>query len=287
MDHLMTGRKAVRTATLEPRMIRAVPRRYAGVDFRSTLEADWAYTLDRLGMTWQYEPEAIMLPSGREYRPDFYLPELTTWLEVKGPHDERIELARELDRAVTHSSTCENVRWELPEGRIPRRALEAWLAALPDGSDQVVVLSGAIRHRVRRQVAIPFSYNLLAGLRLTSTCDSPDQHACGAPWRQVVVGRPATGGSLTWETSSPDDGTLVLACCDYCEEVGWTYRLGQMACRQCGRTFPISPRNYRESGPSGVRSLPWKSCPRTPHHDAHRAQDELDQLFPDRDRAPF
>ena len=76
--------------------IRAVPKTYAGVRFRSTLEADWAYNLDHFGIVWQYEPEAVQLPSGTYYRPDFYLPDIETWLEVKGPHDERIGKAIEL-----------------------------------------------------------------------------------------------------------------------------------------------------------------------------------------------
>lgn len=68
--------------------IRAVPVNYRGTRFRSTLEADWAATLDTLGITsWSYEPEAVRLPSGEHYRPDFWLPKRNTWLEVKGPHN--------------------------------------------------------------------------------------------------------------------------------------------------------------------------------------------------------
>jgi hypothetical protein len=86
--------------------IRAVPVCYAGVLFRSTLEADWAATLDSLAIDWQYEPEAVRLPSGELYRPDFYLPRITTWLEVKGPHEERLAKAIELARAVDHHPDC-------------------------------------------------------------------------------------------------------------------------------------------------------------------------------------
>jgi len=72
-------------------MIPARPRTYRGVRFRSTLEADWAATLDALGVTWQYEPEAYILTDGSAYSPDFWLPAQRTWLEVKGPHNERHE----------------------------------------------------------------------------------------------------------------------------------------------------------------------------------------------------
>lgn len=79
--------------------ISSVPQTYRGVRFRSTLEADWAATLDSVCIAWSYEPEAVKLPSGEFYRPDFWLPELQTWFEVKGPHNERIEKTRELHAA--------------------------------------------------------------------------------------------------------------------------------------------------------------------------------------------
>lgn len=75
--------------------IEALPSWYAGVTFRSKLEADWAATLDTLGITWQYEPETVRLPSGATYLPDFRLPDIRTWLEVKGRGVPRIEKATE------------------------------------------------------------------------------------------------------------------------------------------------------------------------------------------------
>ncbi|MDP9144408.1 MAG: hypothetical protein M3N43_06890 [Actinomycetota bacterium] len=107
--------------------IRAVPKRYAQTLFRSTLEADWAATLDHLAIAWEYEPEAVQLPSGDYYRPDFYLPEMATWLEVKGPHDERIDKTRELAWATTHAPHCEEtmsgrpIRLELLAAQLTKR----------------------------------------------------------------------------------------------------------------------------------------------------------------------
>lgn len=85
--------------------IEAVPRRYAGVNFRSTLEADWAATLDDLEVLWEYEPKAVTLPSGATYIPDFFLPEIGTWIEVKGPGVPRVEKAREF--AATVACPCQ------------------------------------------------------------------------------------------------------------------------------------------------------------------------------------
>ncbi len=90
----------------------AVPTRYGDTTFRSRLEADWAATLDGNGIRWEYEPETLTLDSGTLYLPDFWLPELGTWIEVKGPGIPRTEKAEELARTRTcrceGSCTC---RW--------------------------------------------------------------------------------------------------------------------------------------------------------------------------------
>lgn len=80
--------------------IKPIPVVYSGVVFRSTLEADWAATLDHNGIGWSYEPEGYELPSGERYRPDFWLPTQRIWFEVKGPHDQRLHKTRELDAAL-------------------------------------------------------------------------------------------------------------------------------------------------------------------------------------------
>lgn len=81
-------------------MLRPIPTWYQGIKFASTLEADWAATFDDWGWFWQYEPEGIQLPSGTWYRPDFHLPDQKVWCEVKGPHNERISKAAELQEAL-------------------------------------------------------------------------------------------------------------------------------------------------------------------------------------------
>lgn len=79
--------------------IEAKPTWYADITFRSALEAGWAATLDSLSVAWEYEPETITLPSGAVYIPDFRLPEIGTWLEVKGTGVPRIEKAIEFGEA--------------------------------------------------------------------------------------------------------------------------------------------------------------------------------------------
>jgi len=82
--------------------IKPVPKWYSGTQFRSTLEADWAATFDTLGWYWEYEPVAVELKDGIQYRPDFRLPAQKVWCEVKGPHNERLDKAVALQDALTY-----------------------------------------------------------------------------------------------------------------------------------------------------------------------------------------
>lgn len=106
--------------------VEALPTVYRGTAFRSALEASWAATLDSLSIVWEYEPETITLPSGARYLPDFRLPEIGTWLEVKGPGVPRVEKAIEFGQMLACGCpplgcTC---RWPGGElviiGRTPR-----------------------------------------------------------------------------------------------------------------------------------------------------------------------
>lgn len=63
-------------------MIKAIETRYKGYRFRSRLEARWAVFFDTLGLKWEYEPEGFETKAGW-YLPDFYLPEMDLWIEVK------------------------------------------------------------------------------------------------------------------------------------------------------------------------------------------------------------
>jgi hypothetical protein len=65
--------------------IQAIDTLYRGCYFRSRLEARWAIVFDILKIEWKYEPEAYRVgPDAVAYLPDFHLPDLGTWVEVKG-----------------------------------------------------------------------------------------------------------------------------------------------------------------------------------------------------------
>ncbi len=82
--------------------IRAIETHYAGCRFRSRLEARWAVFFDTLGIKWVYEPEGYILPNGEWYLPDFWLPQVKMFAEMK---PEKFSPAEEL-RSASLPSPC-------------------------------------------------------------------------------------------------------------------------------------------------------------------------------------
>ncbi|MER5671937.1 hypothetical protein [Pseudonocardia alni] len=261
-----------------PRSIRAVPVTVHGTTFRSTLEADWAATLDALSIRWVYEPEAVLLPSGEEYRPDFYLPDCATWLEVKGPHDERLHKSRALAEATVHAPGCTGWPYATLEllASSPRRAARYFeiISAAPPGDvevtirtyrdarpgksshrsttlDRHVVPGSEIRHRVRRRIhADRATCDAIDALGLTAsppgweasvpllcTCAPGPCVNAQAPWRLVVIGRPAAAGCTVFE-GALDSAPPMLVLCGRCDRHSFTVDRGHSNsedtyCRMC------------------------------------------------------
>ena len=63
--------------------INSIDTIYKDFKFRSRLEARWAVFFDALGLLWEYEKEGYEI-DGLRYLPDFWLPELECWIEIKG-----------------------------------------------------------------------------------------------------------------------------------------------------------------------------------------------------------
>lgn len=78
----------------EQARIPAIETQYKGYRFRSRLEARWAVFFDALGIAWEYEKEGYDLGAAGYYLPDFWLPGLQCWLEVKGKEPTQLELGR-------------------------------------------------------------------------------------------------------------------------------------------------------------------------------------------------
>jgi hypothetical protein len=69
------------------RDVEAIETEFEGIQFRSRTEARWAVFFSVLHLTYSYEQEKVTLSNGEIYLPDFYLPELDAWFEVKAEND--------------------------------------------------------------------------------------------------------------------------------------------------------------------------------------------------------
>lgn len=70
------------------KILKAIPTTYHGIEFRSKLEAKYAQAFDKLGIVWEYESHGFRFDDGTCYCPDFYMPEIDTYFEVKGVMDD-------------------------------------------------------------------------------------------------------------------------------------------------------------------------------------------------------
>lgn len=107
--------------------IRAIPTHYNGWHFRSRTEARWAVFMDTLGVEYVYEPEAFELatieetragPASTEtvrYLPDFWLPGLDSYLEIKPTYAEAEEaLIFKVSRLALATGKRCYVQWGVP-----------------------------------------------------------------------------------------------------------------------------------------------------------------------------
>lgn len=87
--------------------VKPIPTLYKGVKFKSRLEARWAVFYDYLEINWLYEYEGYTLKSGW-YLPDFWLPGLDCWVEIKPtqPTQHEEELFFELSAATDKNVYC-------------------------------------------------------------------------------------------------------------------------------------------------------------------------------------
>lgn len=63
--------------------IKAIETEYDGHKFRSRLEARWAVFFNAIGLEYEYEIEGFEMGEIK-YLPDFYIPSLNRWFEIKG-----------------------------------------------------------------------------------------------------------------------------------------------------------------------------------------------------------
>ena len=93
---------------------------YNGYRFRSRLEARWAVFFDVGNIEYEYEPEGYVLSDGTYYLPDFYLPKLDAFVEVKrDTEDGRKEVHEKCEKAISWGGPIKQliILSDVPEGR--------------------------------------------------------------------------------------------------------------------------------------------------------------------------
>lgn len=123
----------------------AIPTKYAGYYFRSRLEARWAIFFDAMAERWEYEREGYVLSDGNCYLPDFWLPDMNLYLEVKGqsPTEDEYSKAQQLRDtsncavAIFHGLPSVNwgwlYCWDSSDGSDGAGEWEIRLGDTPDG----------------------------------------------------------------------------------------------------------------------------------------------------------
>lgn len=100
--------------------LKAIPTTYHGIEFRSKLEAKYAQAFDRLGIVWEYEGRGFRFDDGTCYCPDFYMPELDVFFEVKGVLDNTsinklVNLANERQTVIVGKPDGSMMLYALPD----------------------------------------------------------------------------------------------------------------------------------------------------------------------------
>lgn len=86
--------------------IKAVSTKAYGHFFRSRLEARWAVAFTTEKIDWVYEPEGFDLDKDGWYLPDFWLPQVSMWAEVKASVFTEQELRKAARLAVGTGHPC-------------------------------------------------------------------------------------------------------------------------------------------------------------------------------------
>lgn len=97
--------------------IKAIQTYYNGNRFRSGLEARWAVFFDALNIKYDYETEGYDLGDGDCYLPDFFLPELGYYVEVKGKNDHMLADMNKVEKFALSNKTVVIILSQVPYSR--------------------------------------------------------------------------------------------------------------------------------------------------------------------------
>lgn len=77
--------------------LKAIETQYNGYRFRSRLEARWAVFFDTYGIDYEYELEGFELGNGLRYLPDFFIPSLDIFVEIKPNRNFSLQELKKID----------------------------------------------------------------------------------------------------------------------------------------------------------------------------------------------
>lgn len=155
---------------------------YSGVTFRSRLEARWALFFDCVGWDWDYEPCLYKVGPRVNYLPDFFLPDLNLWVEVKGAYYLKASSMAKIACSVAG-------RHRLP------------LRCPPYGPATRILLAGDMLTQTANYRPLHNLITDAGGAQAVATnclLDEDGPHTLGQPWLAL----PATGKVATEEPSA-------------------------------------------------------------------------------------
>lgn len=114
--------------------MKSIETEYNWIRYRSRLEARWAVFMDTLGVRHNYEPEAYDLGDGIFYLPDFWLPDLLAFVEIK-PGAPTLDESAKASRLAEHTKRDVFVFYGAPELPEFGRGCESAYYFPPDGGE--------------------------------------------------------------------------------------------------------------------------------------------------------
>ncbi|WP_314389244.1 hypothetical protein [uncultured Abiotrophia sp.] len=107
--------------------IKPIETKYNGFKFRSRLEARWAVFFDMIGLKYEYEVEGFEM-KGIRYLPDFYIPSLDRWFEIKSTPLSEYEMKK--CEEFCFNKDYENIKFSVLVGSPEVKKIEEFIGVM-------------------------------------------------------------------------------------------------------------------------------------------------------------
>lgn len=84
---------------------------YNSIRMKSSWEVKFAQLCDENNIEWQYEPKTFKIQDGQRYTPDFFLPKLDLWVEVKPTLFQETALEKIIKLKLVHNISINMLDW--------------------------------------------------------------------------------------------------------------------------------------------------------------------------------